>query len=468
MNISLRKRQPDQCGFVDFLQNVHTKSSVGRKRLFRQEWLTERASIERELQNTEQLRKAFTPDNMRKVRQLQMMLTEVKDVENTLQHLSESHTLSEIELFEVKVFAFAARKFFEKWQEFCSEHSVVVSGLEEFSSEVFADTIRVLDPENTSVPTFYLYSCYSTELERLRSEIEKATETDTVAELQAKIFEEEERVRTELSQRLRPYSKELLVALGQIAYADLLQAKTELAVSFGLCKPKISEQSTRFSGLFNPQERQRIEQQGGTYQPTSVSFGRFPTLITGINMGGKTLTIKTVGLCQYLLQYGFHVPAEEAEMMAVSQIQTSFHDESLGEEGLSSFASEMSKMNEIIGSIRQDPNILVLIDELARTTNPREGTAIVEAMLEILQESSVPAFITTHYDTHTTSRRLRVKGLREEFSAGELSSIKALSRAIDYSLVEDRTEAAPNEALRIAEMLGIDPPLIEKARKRVR
>lgn len=468
MNISLRKRQPDQCGFVDFLQNIHTKSSVGRKRLFRQEWLTERNSIEQELNNTEQLRKAFTAENTRKIQHLQMFLYDIKDVENTLQHLSAKHSLSEIELFEIKSFAFSAKKFFEKWQELCDENSISVSGLEEFAADVFVETIKILDPENTSVPTFYLYNCYSTELERLRHEVEMATDTDTIAELQAKIFDEEDRVKTMLSQKLQPFAQDLLVALATIAYIDLLQAKAELAVSFGFCYPKISAERTRFSGLFNPQERQRIEQNGGTYQPTNIAFGRYPTLITGINMGGKTLTLKTVGLCQYLLQYGFHLPAEEAEVMIVDDVMTSFHDESSSEEGLSSFASEMCKMNDIICSLRQNPNILVLIDELARTTNPREGTAIVEAMLEILQEHSVPAFISTHYDTQTSSRRLRVKGLREEFLAESLSSIKALSRAIDYSLIEDRTETAPNEALRIANMLGIDTILIEKAKGKVR
>ena len=66
----------------------------------------------------------------------------------------------------------------------------------------------------------------------------------------------------------------------------------------------------------------------------------------------------------------------------------------------------MKKIDEIIKQISTDHNLLILIDELARTTNPQEGAAIVSATLEILQENSVCAFITTHYDITTSCKRL--------------------------------------------------------------
>ena len=181
-------------------------------------------------------------------------------------------------------------------------------------------------------------------------------------------------------------------------------------------------------------------------------------------MGGKTLMLKTLAVSQLLFQYGFYVPATEAKIAIVDDVMCSFTDEQDQMQGLSSFASEMKRIDEIISTIDTNQRILVLIDELARTTNPKEGAAIVSAMLDILREREVSSFITTHYDITTSCRRLRVKGLKDEVMAGNNLNITNIQKAIDYNLIDDVSLGAPNEAIRIAEMLGINKKMIEKAK----
>jgi DNA mismatch repair ATPase MutS len=182
-------------------------------------------------------------------------------------------------------------------------------------------------------------------------------------------------------------------------------------------------------------------------------------------MGGKTLLLKTLALSQMLCQYGFYVPAKMAKISLVAKIMFSFTDEQNQKQGLSSFAAEMLNMNEIITQISENQNIFVLIDELARTTNPKEGAAIVSAMLEILSEKHIKSFITTHYDIHNADCcRLRVKGFVDNI---ENINSKNIEQFIDYQLIEDNSDKTPQQAFRIAELLNINKTLIEKAKEKL-
>ena len=468
MNISSLKRHPDQCGFVDFIQNLQTNSHLGRKRLLSQEWISDPTEIERELGNMQSIEVAFLPENKRQTGALCMLISEVKDIERTLNNLSGSEILNEIELFEIKSFSFIAKKVFEVWQEFVVSNNLEIVGLDIISSDIFDEIVSILDPEKTGIQTFYIYDSYDAHLSQLRKSLDGEESAERIADTQAEILKIEDRVKDMLSNRLRVYCDSLFKSLKTISYIDLLLSKMAFASTFGLKRPKVSDSGTVLEGMFNPIEKQALKNRGLDYQPTNISFGRFPTLITGINMGGKTLTIKTIGLCQMLMQYGFFVPATNASIELVDSVLVSFHAETLQEEGLSSFASEMSCISDIIHSIQVGANSLILIDELARTTNPKEGRAIVEAMLDILQRYEVKAFITTHYDIETSCRRLRVRGIKEELLRQKTYTEKSLRKFIDYSLVEDTIAQTPNEAIRIAEMLGVSPLLIEKAKNRLK
>ncbi|MDR2683863.1 MAG: DNA mismatch repair protein MutS [Prevotellaceae bacterium] len=445
-DIKILKRKPDFCGFLSLVSKLEIKSAVGRKLFSNQLFSTDKKFIINELDNTEKIISILANQTLsEKISELQQLFSEILDIEKTLDNLAQKQILNDIELFEIKKFAMLSVKI----------------GKLAFSLKVpftfcplpFAKVIEILDPESSSLPTFYIYSIYSKKL----SELRKMQKTENNADLQIEILQLEQAIREDLSKKLADYAENLQNSLKEIAYLDLLFAKADFSLKNNFCKPKIVANHTIYYKIFNPEIKNELEKSGKNYQKISIDFGRFPTLITGINMGGKTLMLKTLALCQMLVQYGFYVPAESAEIMPVEKIMYSFSDEQNQQQGLSSFAAEMKKIDEIIMQISDNQNVLVLIDELARTTNPKEGSAVVSAMLEILQENNVCSFITTHYDIKTDCRRLRVKGFLETSQLLQNNTF-----FIDYQLVSDNSGETPNEAVRIMEMLSTNKKLIKK------
>ena len=150
-------------------------------------------------------------------------------------------------------------------------------------------------------------------------------------------------------------------------------------------------------------------------------------------------------------------------MVLVDEIQTSIGDEQDELSGLSSFAAEMLRINEIVERVKAGKRVLVLIDELARTTNPLEGRAIVNGVVSFLTEYGAMSLVTTHYSRIVAPcRKLRVRGFVEEKIQGQVTW-KNINDFIDYSLEEDQGGEVPHEALRIAALLGVDKMLLERA-----
>jgi DNA mismatch repair ATPase MutS len=134
--------------------------------------------------------------------------------------------------------------------------------------------------------------------------------------------------------------------------------------------------------------------------------------------------------------------------------------------GLSSYASEIIKISNILTDCRQR-ELLVLIDEPARTTNPVEGKALVQAIIKILEQCPSFTLITTHYSGLGAScRRLRVKGFVEDMTDIPLTP-QSINRFIDYSLTEDQSDNVPHEALRIAAILNCDSEMISLAKESI-
>jgi dsDNA-specific endonuclease/ATPase MutS2 len=142
-------------------------------------------------------------------------------------------------------------------------------------------------------------------------------------------------------------------------------------------------------------------------------------------------------------------------------------DEQSEMNGLSSFASEMMNVNHMIEVSQNTPNILVLVDELARTTNPIEGLAIVNAIADIFYQNNIRSVITTHYSgLNSYFRKLRVKGLDKDLGDKNITQ-NNINSYMDYSLVEDNTGEVPHEALRVASLLGINKEIIDKAQSQL-
>jgi DNA mismatch repair protein MutS2 len=421
-------------------------SSAGKKRLLEQPFLTSPAEIEKEGGLTQQ---ALLFIEKHDSAPLLHALSELRDLHGTLSLLSQGAVLDDIDLFEVKRFALSS----ERVTALLSDQGAAfleIPGL--------AEVVETLDPEGQGIPQFYIYSAYTPRLAEVRVRM-KAGE-DLRGEEQAI----EDEIREALSARLRPWADRLSAALEMLAHLDLLIAKARQAREMGLCKAEISSVGANYLGLFNPAEKAFLEKENKRFQAVDIELTAGPTLVTGANMGGKTVLLKTLHLAQCLFQHGFFAPAQAAAIAPVEELFLSCGDEQSEQRGLSSFAFEMKNINRLVEAVKSGKKTLALIDELARTTNPDEGKAIVRAVLDFLQEYGVCSVVTTHYGgIESDCRKLRVKGLMTESIEGKIR-FERLNELMDYSLVEADGAGPVSEGIRIAEILGVDEELIEKAK----
>jgi dsDNA-specific endonuclease/ATPase MutS2 len=451
---TLKKSANSNSDFLYLLNKLDLKSSLARFYLYSLKFTKNKTELQNEFDKIEETISLFENKKNSKIfSDIENKLSQILDINGTLQNLKNSIILSDIELFEIKKFAILA-----------DDIRQIIVEFELIDLPDLSEVINILDPEKNRITSFYIYDAYSTELAALRKLI-STNEQKSSAETYQKIVEIEDDIRKKLSVKLQYHTTYLSVALHKIAYFDLLIAKSKQAKEYGFCKPVIVENSMSYKGLFNPQLKDVLNSENKKYQPVDISFGKYPTLITGINMGGKTVLLKTLALAQNLCQYGFYVPATNAEICLFDKIMISIDDEQNHLQGLSSFAAEMKNLNEILLKIAEKKSLLVLFDELARTTNPSESRAIVTALLDTLSENNVCSFITTHYDKIISDcRRLRVRGFAENV---KIENEKNIQQYIDYSLVEESKTNVPHEAIRIAEMLGVDKNFIEKAKEKL-
>ena len=298
-----------------------------------------------------------------------------------------------------------------------------------------------------------------------------------VDDITADIEEEELIVRERLSKEIHKHSTLLLENCDRIGRLDIILAKALYAASHGCVKPQVvREHVVEFEDGRHLQVEEVIKKKGGEYCPVSISLADGVTCITGANMGGKTISLKLVGMVAILTQYGYFVPCSRAKVGLSNFMQILIGDSQSIERGLSSFGSEMEELKEIIDNSKD--RSLLLIDEIASGTNPVEGLALTKSIVDYLKGKTIISLITTHFETVTADKdvvNMQVTGLanvdfeklnREIRYANRRERINIIQRYMDYRLkrVDNATEI-PKDALNIAKMLGIDNSIIEKAKQ---
>ena len=296
-------------------------------------------------------------------------------------------------------------------------------------------------------------------------------------ELNAEIEQEEERVREMRSRKIAEKEAVLLENCEKMGALDLALARAIYAMKHDLTKPEIVEEHViSFEDGRNLQVEDIIREKGKTFCPISLSLADGVTMITGANMGGKTISLKLAGQIPILAQYGFFVPAKHAKIGLSNYMQILIGDSQSVERGLSSFGSEMEELKEILDKGQE--RSLILIDEIASGTNPTEGTALTKSLVDYLIEKPYISLITTHFESVTERKdivNMQVRGLadcnftllnREIQHANRRDRINIISKYMDYRLYRVDSEAqVPKEALSIAAMLGINKEIIEGAKK---
>jgi len=442
--MQLRKLIDSPYGLRFILDELCTHSSYSRKLLLESTMMHDRESIEKSYSVLKEFYNVVeNDDNKNAIQTLQFKLCKLKDINNTISRLSSSTVIDDIELYEVKSLALLSADVKNILEKLNLINVIEIPTLE--------DVVKILDPDGLRIATFYIYDSYSEELAVLRR---KLKEKDFYQEeIYNKVMEVEDAVRAKLSEALKPFAFTLCEALNALADVDLNLAKALQMKELGLCFPTISNDNVAtYKGIFHPEVKNILDKEKREYQKVDIQFGMKPVIIMGANMGGKTIVLKTLAMSQYLLQFGFGIPADSAEMMIYDEIFCLTTDDQSLNKGLSSFAAEMKNIDVVIKASHDDKKIFALIDEPARSTNPTEGTALVSSLVKLLQDKAMSLIIVTHYNIKTYNNKcLRVKGLE--------------NGKMNYDLVETHEGEVPHEALNIAESLGVAPQWIQMAKE---
>ena len=304
-----------------------------------------------------------------------------------------------------------------------------------------------------------------------------------IRELQLAERDEERRILAEVSSIVGAHASELKYGVENLAVLDLAFAKAKYGDELKASEPELYELkrlNVASSNVQNQQPSNPSINSGHSLQPATLKLleARHPLLdpdnvvpvdvdpregtraivITGPNTGGKTVSLKTVGLLVLMAQSGLHIPAQSgSELPFFKSVYADIGDEQSIEQSLSTFSGHITNIIRILKQI--DNRSLVIFDELGSGTDPQEGAAIARAILSHLLEVGVMTLVATHYPelktfAHSTEG---VVNASLEFDIKTLRPTYKLTIGLP----------GRSNALAIAQKLGLPQPIIESARAEI-
>lgn len=273
--------------------------------------------------------------------------------------------------------------------------------------------------------------------------------------LQAKEREEIERILYELSAQAGDFSQSIKNSYECALELNLIFAKAQYAYKIKAMPPTLND-----SGIINLRAARHPLIDPKKVVPVDIMLGKdFDTLvITGPNTGGKTVSIKTLGLLSMMAMCGLMIPAgDRSEISVFNEILADIGDEQSIEQSLSTFSAHMTNIIKIMETAEYGS--LVLIDELGAGTDPVEGAALAMSVLEALHEKGAKIAATTHY---------------AELKAYALETPRVENGCCEFDVATLRPTyrlligvPGKSNALAISEKLGLDPAVIDRARELV-
>lgn len=283
-----------------------------------------------------------------------------------------------------------------------------------------------------------------------------------------KLREAEEEEKKEVDKILRKLTAEIAIFAPELEEyqkyifdLDITRAKAKFAEKIGGVLPKINRHKTmRLVNAFHPLLLLRNREEKKEIYPQTLTLTEHNRIlcISGPNAGGKSITLKTVGLLQLMIQSGILVPVHpKSEMFFFEKIRTDIGDNQSIENHLSTYSSRLKKMSGIIREA--DDNTLLLIDEFGTGSDPELGGALAESFLEFFYEKKSFAIITTHY----TNIKLVVEQLPNATNAAMLFDEYSLEPL--YKL--EVGQAGSSFTFEVAEKNRIPRFIIKNARSKV-
>jgi DNA mismatch repair protein MutS2 len=251
---------------------------------------------------------------------------------------------------------------------------------------------------------------------------------------------------------------DLDLAFAKAKYAQAIEATEPILVGFDRSQPAIIAPANRIksrpSFKLTAARHPLLDPEAVVSIDVVLAEGIQMLVITGPNTGGKTVSLKTIGLLAAMAQAGLHIPAAEGSRLPVfNGIYADIGDEQSIEQSLSTFSAHMTNLVQILE--HSDEQSLVILDELGAGTDPIEGSALARSILSRLLDSGVTTFVATHYSelkafAHTTSG---VSNASMEFDPVSLAPTYQLQIGLPGA----------SNAFTIARRLGLSPDIIDKA-----
>jgi DNA mismatch repair protein MutS2 len=437
--------------------------------------------LTKELDNLENIIKSMKA-NTCQYSQIGRIFCKLKDVRNYIKRCSETEILDEVELYEIKYFSMLVTELKNILDKLHLD-------IEEVHLESQEGIISLLDPQGMRIPTFYVYDEYSKILKCAREkkrqkekEIFSESAEEKISELKQQrldlVIEEEEeelRIRRELSLQISKEAHIITKNIKAIGKLDFLIAKANLAIDYHGIRPKIcDEMKIQLDDAFNPEVKDILERGKKVFTPVSIDLLNGTTIITGANMGGKSVTLKTIVLNLLLGQMGFFVFAQSAQFPILNFIHFVSDDMQSISKGLSTFGAEIIKLKEVVECAKREKGFIAL-DEFARGTNPKEGYYLVKSLSKYLTKFSSISLISTHYDgvVGDNMEHYQVTGLKNvDFNAlkykidlNKTHSVEIIQEHMEYTLEKvSKENKVPKDALNIAVLLGLENEIVDIAK----